>query len=55
MQIELLDQGRAPKELYICYLTCTHCYEKRGGHKTLLLRRYVESPTLKKRIKPANA
>lgn len=52
MQIELLDKGRAPKELYICYLTCTHCYEKRGGHKTLLLRRYVESPTLKKRIKP---
>lgn len=51
MQIDLLDKGRTPKELYLCYLTCTRCYEQRGGHKTLLLRRYVESPALQKRIK----
>ena len=52
MQLDLLDRGRAPQELYLGYITCTRCYEQRGGHKTLLLRRWVDSPTLKKRVKP---
>ena len=49
-QGELLAEGRKPQELYLSYLTCPHCSDRRGGDKILLLRRWVESPTLKKRI-----
>lgn len=51
LQAELFDQGRMPKELYICHLTCLRCEEERGGDKILLVRRWVESPTLKAKIK----
>jgi len=50
LQMQLFDQGRMPKELYLCYLTCPICYEKKGGDKILLLRRWNESATLKKRL-----
>lgn len=40
VQTTLLDQGRKPKELYLCYLTCPRCEEQRGGPKILLLRRW---------------
>ncbi|MEO5573444.1 MAG: hypothetical protein ABIR48_03020 [Gammaproteobacteria bacterium] len=50
IQQELLAEGRRPRELYLCYLTCPLCNEQRGGDKILLLRRWVESPALKKRI-----
>ena len=49
IQMELLDSGRLPKELYISYLTCPLCRDKRGGNKILLLRRWTESSLLKKR------
>lgn len=51
VQSELLAEGRRPRELYLCYLTCPHCSEQRGGDKILLLRRWAESPALMKRIK----
>ncbi len=49
MQAELVDAGRAPKELYMCHLTCPLCSEARGGERILLLRRWEESAFLKKR------
>ncbi len=51
IQAELLDSGRIPKELYLSYLTCPRCADKRGGEKILLTRRWEESTTLTKRIK----
>ena len=50
LQMKLFDMGRMPKELYLCYLTCPLCAEKKGGDKILLLRRWQESSTLSKRI-----
>ena len=49
IQMELLDSGKLPKELYMCYLTCPLCRNARGGNKILLLRRWTESGFLKKR------
>lgn len=48
-QTELLEAGRRPKELYLCYLTCPRCAKAKGGDKILLLRRWVESPALQRR------
>ncbi len=50
MQSVLLDEGRIPRELYLAYLTCPACRERRGGNKIMLLRRWEESPKLKKRL-----
>lgn len=50
MQMELVDAGRVPKELYLCHITCGRCSEGRGGEKILLLRRWIDSPLLQKRI-----
>ena len=49
IQMTLLDNGKLPKELYMCYLTCPLCRDERGGNKILLLRRWTESAFLKKR------
>jgi hypothetical protein len=51
MQMKLVDAGRLPKEVYLCHITCGRCSEKRGGEKILVLRRWVESPLLQKRIR----
>jgi hypothetical protein len=51
LQNRLFDMGRMPKEVYLCYLTCPICSERKGGDKILLLRRWKESPTLAKRLK----
>lgn len=51
LQNRLFDQGRMPKELYLCYLTCPRCRERKGGDKILLLRRYIESKTLQNRLR----
>lgn len=40
VQMQLLDSGRMPKELYLCHLTCPHCSSQRGGDRILLLRRW---------------
>lgn len=48
-QAQLLDEGRLPKELYLCYLTCPRCAGARGGNKILLLRRWQSSSVLEKR------
>lgn len=50
MQSELLDVGCMPKELYLSYLTCPVCQDKRGGAKIMLLRRWEQSSRLSKRI-----
>lgn len=55
IQQTLVAEGHRPRELYLSYLTCPRCAEPRGGHKILLLRRWIESPALKRRIKPAIA
>ncbi|MFC1750213.1 hydrolase [Pseudomonadota bacterium] len=50
MQSELLDMGRMPKDLYLSYLTCPNCQEKRGGAKIMVIRRWEQSTRLSKRI-----
>jgi hypothetical protein len=50
VQMTLLDSGRIPRELYLCYLTCPHCSEGRGGERILLLRRWKSSEKLEKRL-----
>ena len=49
MQMEMVDKGCRPKELYLGYLTCPACEERKGGPKILAVRRWVESAGLKKR------
>jgi hypothetical protein len=51
LQNRLFDMGRMPKEVYLCYLTCPVCSERKGGDKILLLRRWKESPRLARRLK----
>jgi hypothetical protein len=48
-QMQLLDSGRMPKEMYLAYLTCPVCSESRGGDKILLVRRWRASARLQKR------
>jgi hypothetical protein len=45
-QMQLLDNGRMPKEIYLSYLTCPRCSEQRGGERILLLRRWQTSQRL---------
>lgn len=54
VQSDLLEQSLIPRELYLCYLTCPRCSEQRGGERILLLRRWVESSALKKRMGKAS-
>ena len=42
-QALLIDSARTPKELYLSYLTCPRCAERKGGEKILLLRRWSQS------------
>jgi len=50
MQSGLLDEGKMPKELFLCYLTCPRCRDERGGIKIMLLRRWVKSKKLQERL-----
>ena len=49
MSMYLLEKGRRTQELYLSYLTCPECRGEAQPDKILLLRRWVESPALKKR------
>jgi len=49
IQTKLLNDGKMPKELYLCYLTCPRCQDARGGARILLLRRWEFSKHLQKR------
>jgi len=46
----LLQRGCMPKQWYLGYLTCPVCAEQKGGHKILVLRRFVENSRLKARL-----
>lgn len=48
-QMQLLDSGRMPKEMYLAYLTCPVCSEERGGDRILLVRRWRTSARLAKK------
>lgn len=50
LQQSLLDQGRLPKELFLCHLTCPTCAEGKGGERILMLRRWEPSPRLQARL-----
>lgn len=45
-QMMLLDKGDIPREMYMSYLTCPRCCDKRGGERILLLRRWKQSNRL---------
>lgn len=51
IQTDLIRTGKRPLELYLSHLTCPRCAAARGGEKILLLRRWVESPALLKRMR----
>src|SRR3569623_375398 len=50
MQMKIVDAGRRPRELYLCYLTCPQCANSRGGEKILFLRHWEESALLQRRL-----
>ena len=50
MQSELLDEGRMPKGLYLSYLTCPTCEEERGGKRIMILRHWVKSEKLERKL-----
>jgi len=50
MQSSLLDEGKMPKELFLSYLTCPRCQDKRGGTQIMLLRHWVKSKKLEERL-----
>ena len=50
MQTGLVEAGKRPLELYLSHLTCPRCAAARGGEKILLLRHWVESPALLRRV-----
>jgi len=50
MQTDLVQNACLPKELYLAYLTCPICAPERGGHKVMVLRRWVPSKKLKARL-----
>ncbi|MBL1352285.1 MAG: hypothetical protein COA61_002955 [Zetaproteobacteria bacterium] len=50
MQSKLLDEGLLPKELYLSYLTCPECEEGRGGKRLMILRHWVTSKKLAKKL-----
>lgn len=52
VQMQLLDSGRMPKELYLCHLTCPHCSADRGGDRILVLRRWQYRAGLNRRSQP---
>lgn len=52
MQSRLLDQGRMPKELYLCHLTCDRCSDERGGELIMVLRRWEPSRRLSGKVSP---
>jgi hypothetical protein len=54
LQMAIFDAGHRPRELYLCYLTCPRCSEKRGGEKILLLRRWEKSERLHKKLQSRN-
>ncbi|MDP1708381.1 MAG: hypothetical protein Q8L89_04875 [Gammaproteobacteria bacterium] len=51
LQSSLVNAGRRPLELYLGHLTCPRCAPQRGGEKILLLRRWMESAALLKRVR----
>jgi hypothetical protein len=51
VSLDLLEQGRRPKELYLCYLTCPQCRGEDDKDRILLLRRWVASRTFQQRGK----
>lgn len=55
MQTDLVQSARMPKALYLSYLTCPVCAEKRGGHKLMVLRQWVPSQKLKARLEKQKA
>ncbi len=55
MQGRLISSGRKPLELYLAYLTCPLCAEKRGGNKIMLLRHWTPSEKISKGLQKLKA
>ena len=50
MQIAMVEKGCMPKELYLVHLTCDECWERKGGDKILILRRYTANERVQKNL-----
>ena len=51
MQLDLVEQGCMPKELYLIHLTCPVCVEHKGGEdKILILRRFTSNKRMQERL-----
>lgn len=49
-QIDLVEMGRRPKELYMAHLTCPLCFERKGGDKIMVIRRWVSSKRMQSTV-----
>jgi len=50
MQIDMVEQGCIPKELYLSHLTCPVCSERKGGDKIMILRKYKANERIRERL-----
>ncbi len=50
MQIAMMEKGCMPKELYLIHLTCDECWERKGGDKILIVRRYVANTRIQRNL-----
>jgi len=47
MQIEMVEKGRVPKDLYLAHLTCPMCCDRKGGDKIMILRKFNANERMK--------
>jgi len=51
MQMDLVEEGCMPKELYLIHLTCPICVERKGGEdRILVVRRFTSSKRIQGRL-----
>ena len=54
MQIAMVEKGLMPKELYLMHLTCDECWERKGGDKILILRRFSANKRVQENLEAEN-
>lgn len=50
MQIEMVEKGRMPKDLYLAHLTCPYCEERKQGDKIMILRKFTANERVMLRL-----
>ncbi len=50
MQIEMVERGQIPKDLYLAHLTCPLCEERKHGDKIMILRKFTANERITLRL-----